>query len=234
MAKNWRGMVLLLLVGSSFAANAPETNVLRWAENLPGCTFTADDDGRYRYGLWTSDLGVVLTVDSQEMQKSLRRTKPTFAVLLTVHYRGKSSLAIDPSAATLEFVKHFHEVRRTLDPQQLATSFQAETDNFAQRITRDIQKHPEKKASLESELEENRQSTTEMLTFLRTRSLHPATLDAGHASTDGWIYFDPRGKWINEWEKQEEFVLRIPLGNQILEFPFALPQSQNDLRLRRR
>jgi len=231
---NLRWMTLLLMVGSSFAANAPQVTVRRWSEGQPGCTFSADDDGRYRYGLWTDDFGVVVAVDSQEMQKSIRRTEPTFAVMVTVHYRGKSSLAFDPAAITLEFVKHFHDVHRALDPEKLAVGFQSDVDRFAEKTAREIQKHPEKKTTLEAELQQSQQNLAEMLAFLRSRSLRAVTIDSTHSEANGWIYFSARGKWLSQWEKQEEFILRIPLHNQTIEFPFALPESFNDLRLRRR
>lgn len=61
-----------LLLSTAGAAPRPEKPAfprLRWTEGLPGCTFSADDDGRYRYGLWTSDFGIVLAVDSQDSKK---------------------------------------------------------------------------------------------------------------------------------------------------------------------
>ena len=89
---------------------APAVLTFRWEEGAPGCTFSRDDDGKYRYGFWTSDFGIVLAVDSQELEKVRRRAQPMFAVLLTVHYRGKDSLDVAPGKITLEFVKHYHDV----------------------------------------------------------------------------------------------------------------------------
>jgi hypothetical protein len=34
--------------------------------------------------------------------------------------------------------------------------------------------------------------------------------------------------------RQEQFLLRIPLGQVVIEFPFTLPPSQGDIRLRTR
>jgi hypothetical protein len=48
------------------------------------------------------------------------------------------------------------------------------------------------------------------------------------------VYFSASSKWIGGWKKQEEFILRIPVANRIIEFPFALPPSEGDLLLRRR
>jgi len=41
---------------------------MRWSEELPGCTFSRADDGMYRYGLWSGDVGIILAVDARELQ----------------------------------------------------------------------------------------------------------------------------------------------------------------------
>jgi hypothetical protein len=48
------------------------------------------------------------------------------------------------------------------------------------------------------------------------------------------VLFSSKSKWIDGLQKQEEFVLRVPFGNRIVEFPFSLPPSEGDLILRRR
>jgi hypothetical protein len=230
-------LFVALLMAISWAVprhHQPALPSLRWAEGQPGCTFSADDDGRYRYGLWTNDFGIVLAVDSQELQKASRRTEPIFAVLLTVRYRGKTSLSLDPGAITLEFVTHSHDLHSTVDPEELAARFRTDSERFSRATEHDIAKHPQKKAELESELQEHQQNIAEMLTFLDARSLRTLTLDAAHPEASGWIYFSASSKWIGGWKKQEEFVLRVPLADQVIEFPFALPPSQDDLLLRRR
>ena len=73
-----------------------------------------------------------------------------------------------------------------------------------------------------------------MLEFLSTRTLRAAKLDAGHPEISGWVLFSTKSKWIGELQKQEEFVLRVPLGGRVVEFPFSLPPSEGDLILRRR
>src|SRR5437879_5892445 len=93
---------------------------LRWAEGQPGCTFSRDKDGKYRYALWTDDYGVVLAVDSQELQLLHKRVEPFSAVHLTLRYRGKGKLTVEPQTATLEFVKHFKLVQPALNPEYLA------------------------------------------------------------------------------------------------------------------
>ena len=207
---------------------------MRWAEGQPGCTFSADEDGRYRYGLWTGDFGVVLAIDSQELQKAARRTEPVFTVMLTLRYRGKDSLSLDPRAITLEFVKHARDLHPALDPSELAARFQADSDRFTKTTEHDIQKHPERKAELESRLHEHQENVAGMVAFLNTRSLRTLRFDPAHTDASGWVYFSASSKWIGDWKKQEEFVLRIPLADRVIEFPFALPPSEGDVLLRRR
>ncbi len=53
-------LLAVLLASSSVSTTAvadknADTSTLRWAEGEPGCTFSRDDDGKYRYGFWTAD-----------------------------------------------------------------------------------------------------------------------------------------------------------------------------------
>ena len=207
---------------------------MRWAEGDPGCTFSADEDGKYRYGLWTDDFGIILAVDSQELQKAVRRVEPLFGVWLTVRYRGRGSISVRPGDISLEFVKHEHAVERSLDPENLAARLQADADAFTEATRREIQKHPEKQAQKESTLQTHLQDVHGTEEFLKSRSLRPATLDPAHTDASGWVFFDARSKWVGDWKKQEEFVLRFPVGERVIAFPFALPPSAGDLLLRRR
>ena len=217
--------------GPDKAAAAP---TLRWEEGQPGCTFSRDDDGKYRYGFWTSDFGIVLAVDSQELEKTRRRGQAMFAVLLTMHYRGKDSVDVAPGKITLEFVKHYHDVHPALDPDSLATKQQNDADALAEESEREIRKHPEKKEQQQAKLTARQKDTADMIEFLRTSSLRAITLDSGHPEASGWVLFSTKSKWIDDLQKQEEFVLRVPFGNRIVEFPFSLPPSEGDLILRRR
>ena len=74
----------------------------------------------------------------------------------------------------------------------------------------------------------------EMIEFLKTRSLRAITLDADHPEASGWVLFSAKSKWIDGLHKQEEFLLRVPLGSRVVEFPFSLPPSEGDLILRSR
>lgn len=234
------GLVVAILLASSAQASPPGTDKtqttpsLRWEEGASGCTFSRDDDGKYRYGFWTADFGIVLAVDSQELEKARRRAQPMFAVLLSVHYRGQDSLEVAPGQITLEFVKHYHDVHAALDPDNLATRQQSDADAFEEETEREIRKHPEKKEEKETLLAARRKDAAEMIEFLKSRSLRAMTLSSGHPDASGWVLFSTKSKWIDDLQKQEEFVLRVPFGDRVVEFPFSLPPSEGDLILRRR
>jgi len=206
---------------------------IRWAEGESGCTFTRGDDGKYRYGLWTEDLGITLAVDSQELQKVRRRPEPMFGVSLILRYRGAGALAAT-AHISLEFVQHFHLVRNSLDPDDLSIQLQNGVTALSDEMQREIRKHPEKKEEREALLQAHEKDVSELQEFLSTHSLRPVKLDPGNPEVSGWVFFSTRSKWIGDWKKREDFVLRIPLGNRIFEFPFSLPPSEGDLILRKR
>ena len=233
-------LLLVMLLPSATEAiarasdKAPAIPASRWEEGQPGCTFSRDDDGKYRYGFWNADFGVVLAVDSQELEKVRRRARPIFSLLLTVRYRGKDSLDVVPGKVSLEFAKHYHDEHNALDADTLARKEQNDADAFVQQTERDMRKHPEKREEREATLAARRKDAAEMIEFLQTRSLRAITLDSGHPEASGWVLFDTKSKWIDDLRKQEEFVLRVPLGNRVVEFPFSLPPSEGDLILRSR
>ena len=207
---------------------------LRWGEDQPGCTFSRDDDGKYRYGLWTASFGIVLAVDSQELEKARRRFQPLLALHLTIHDRGSDPVELSPGKITLEFVKHYHDVHSSLNPDDLANQQRRDVDARAEQTEHDIQKHSDKTQEKQALLAAHRKDAAEMIEFLKTRSLRGGTLDANHREAEGWLYFNTKSKWIDELRKQEEFVLRVPLDGRMVEFPFSLPPSEGDLILRRR
>jgi hypothetical protein len=225
--------VLLVLV-SAVLFGKDEGTILRWTEGLPGCTFSAGDDGLYRYGLWTDDFGIILAVDADELRKARSRTEPTFAVLLTVRYRGNQSLTVNPDAVTLEYVKHDHDKHAALTPADLSARLQKDVDSFSAQLESEIKKHPERKTQEEAILQDRQKSIASMIEFLRTQSLNATQLNPTHSEVSGWVFFAASGKWIGEWKRQEELVLTIRLANRTIEFPFALPPSQGDVLLRKR
>jgi hypothetical protein len=234
-----RVLLALLLAPNRSAATLPKdqsaaARPLRWAEGDPGCTFSRDEDGRYRYGLWVADFGIVLAVDSQELEKVRRRAQHTFSLHLTVRYRGKDSLDVVPDTITLEFVNHYHDSQMAVAPDDLVGKQQEEQKTLTEETARRIRKHPEKKSQEEAAMAERQKNISEMIDFLNTRSLRPVKLGPSQSEASGWIYFKTTSKWIDELHKQEEFILRIPVGDRVIEFPFVLPPSEDDLILRRR
>jgi hypothetical protein len=225
---------ILIMLGLGHASGPPQANLLPWAEGKPGCTFSADEDGKYRYGLRTDEFGIVIAVDADEVRKASLRVAPLFAIFVTVRYRGKESLSFVPTSASLEFASHTHAVQNAIDPDDFAAKLQNEADAFAEEMQRQISKHPEKKLEKESALRADTDTLKQTQEFLRSRSLRPIRLDSSSPETSGWIFFNAKSKWIGDWKKQEEFVLRIPLAGAVIEFPFALPPSQGDVLLRRR
>jgi hypothetical protein len=196
--------LLLALVSAGSASppgsdKTPVTPALRWEEGQPGCTFSRDDDGKYRYGFWTADFGIVLAVDSQELEKARRRGQAMFAVLLTMHYRGKDSVDVAPGKITLEFVKHY-DVHPALHPDSLATKQQSDADALAQETEREIRKHPEKKEEKETLLAAGQKDAAEMIEFLRTRSLR-AINNTGHRT--------PRNQRLGVIQQQEQMDRRL-------------------------
>jgi hypothetical protein len=228
---------LLTLVPFAQAAPPKEKTpapTLRWTEGQAGCTFSRDEDGKYRYSLWTSDYGVMLAVDSQELEKVHRRVEPFFSLEVTVRYRGKNSLELAPSGANLEFVRHFKVVQPALDPESFAQKTQNDADEREHEAQREFRKHPERKEEREKFLQTYQKEVAEFLDFLAKRSLMAVTLDPSNPEASGWVMFSIQSKWIGGWKKPEQFVLRLPMPGRVLEFPFALPAEQGDLILRRR
>jgi hypothetical protein len=64
--------------------------------------------------------------------------------------------------------------------------------------------------------------------------LRPTILDRESPEAKGWVFFNAKNKWIGDWKKREDFVLRIPMENRVYEFPFTVPPVEGDLILRRR
>lgn len=213
---------------------APSPVVVRWEEGSPGCTFSRGSDGKYSYGMWSDDVGVVLSVDAREMQIIRHRIEPIFGVVLMVRYRGGSSIEESPDSITLQFMKHFRTTQNSLDPDAYSDKVQGDADALDAETRRAAAKHPEQKESRQARLQEYEKSANELIEFLRTNSLRPARLDRATPEALGWVFFDTNSKWIGSWKEQEEFVLRFPLAGKLFEFPFKLPPERGELLLRKR
>src|ERR1700731_51340 len=122
---------------------------LRWDEQQPGCTFSRGDDGKYRYGIWSGDVGVVVAVDSRELQITRHRVEPLLAVLITVHNRGTKSVDAAASGITLQFMNHFKVTQSSLDPDSYIRKVQSGADALDDETRREIKKHPEQRAMRE-------------------------------------------------------------------------------------
>jgi hypothetical protein len=212
----------------------PKPPAVRWNEELPGCTFSRSDDGKYRYGLWSGDIGITLAIDAREVQIIHHRIEPIFALLLTVRYRGSQALEVSPESITLQFMKHFKVVQTSLDPDGYAAKVQGDADTLDHEAAREIAKHPEEKEAREARLRAYQKSVSELIEYLSNRSLHPAHLDRGNPEVSGWVFFNTDNKWLGGWKRQEEFVLRLPLAGKVFEFPFKLPPKEGELLLRKR
>jgi hypothetical protein len=228
--------VVLWLFGSNQVAGKTnvERPVIRWTEGQAGCTFARGDDGKYRWGLWSDDLGLTLAVDSQELQEARHRLGQVFGVELTYRYRGKGSLEIRNDNLSLQFVSHHHVIHSSLDPNHLTGRLQSDADELSYQTEREVRKHPEKKDELETKLQNFEKETAEWQEFLSTHSLNSVKLDQAKPEIEGWVFFSIKDRWIGDWKNPEELLLRIPLADRVLEFPFKLPPSQGDLILRKR
>jgi hypothetical protein len=207
---------------------------VRWSEQQPGCTFARGDDGKYRYGLWSGDVGVILAVDAREVQIIRHRIEPIFGVLVTVRYRGAASVEEGADGITLQFMKHFKVVEPAVDPDGYIDKVQADADAFDAETRRTVEKHPEKKEASEARLQEYQKSVNELIEFLSRSSLRPAHLDRATPEATGWVFFDTKSKWLGGWKAQEEFILRLPLDGKMFEFPFKLPPEPGELLLQKR
>lgn len=208
---------------------------VRWDEATPGCTFSTTSDGKYQYGLWSRDLGIILAVDSQEVQIIRHRIEPILGVILAIHYRGQSGgVDVHTDGITLQFVKHFKVVQSSVDPDDYVQKIQADADALNDETRRVVAKHPKEKDAREARLQEYQKSVSELIEFLGKNSLKSVHLDTGNREASGWVFFNTQSKWIGNWKAQEEFVLRVPMEGKVFEFPFKLPPKAGELLLRKR
>jgi hypothetical protein len=224
-------------VGAAPAAmgQAAASPTIHWVQGQPGSTFTRGEDGKYRYGLWSGDLGITVAVDSRELQRARHRLHPFIAILLTYQYKGTKGMEVRNDNLTLEFVNHYHVRQSTLDPEDFSVLYQNVVDALvAEKKEHEVKKHPEKSEEIETTLKAYQEELVEIQEFLCTHALHHSVLDRETPEIKGWIFFNTKSKWIGDWKKREDFVLRIPMDNGVYEFPFIVPPVEGDLILRRR
>jgi hypothetical protein len=237
----WRQFLLLALsltvLSTSDAldsASHEKMPAVRWAEQSPGCTISRGDDGKYRYGLWAENVGIVMAVDSDELEKVHHRHQHFFAILLTIRYRGHDSLDVGTGNISLEFVSHFHVTKTALDPDAFAQKIQADADALNDQTARWVKKHPDHKEQRESFVRAYLKDSAELQEFVGKNSLRATELNSGHPEVSGWVLFSTDNKWIGGWKKQEEFIVRVPLEGKMYEFPFKLPPKPGEVLLRKR
>jgi hypothetical protein len=212
----------------------PSLPALRWDEQRPGCTFSRSEDGKYHYGMWSGDIGVTVSVDSQELEKVRRRHEPFFGVLVGIRYRGQGSLDVNTEGVSLQFLRHFKVIQPALDPDGFAEKIQKDAETQDHETAREVEKHPEQKEAKETYTRAFQKDAAELLEFVSKNGLRPAHLDPGKPEASGWVLFSTNSRWISRWKKPEELVLRIPIEGTIFEFPFQLPPKKGDLILRHR
>ena len=226
-----------LLTLANLAADTSKSaiSVVRWAENAPGCSLQEGQNGRSDYLLSTADYDVKLAVDRQELEKIPHRATPMLGVFLDFRYKGTDRLGVEPQRFTLEFVKHFQIVHHSLRPEKILNQIQRNIEDITDETERHkVKKHLERKQEAEAELQVRLKDYTEMMDFVSTHALRPTVLDTSQSGIGGWVFFAVKDKFIGSWHKPEEFILRIPIKNFVIEFPFSLPPANGTLKLRSR
>jgi hypothetical protein len=229
-------LALIFVTNSATASSGknPRANLIRWEEGSPGCTFARSADGRYRYSVTADDMVVTLAVDSQELEKVRRRHELFFGVALTLRYQGPSEVDVRPGIVSLQFLKHFKVVETALDPDVFSQKVQNDADEFDRQMAREVLKHPEEKDAKQGLVRTFQKETAELQEFLGNKTLKPARLNPGTPEVSGWVLFSTDSTWLGTWKTQEEFLLRVPLGSRVFEFPFKLPPKEGELLLRQR
>jgi hypothetical protein len=243
MGRHWPSARRVLMLVAAMAWLTPlaaskktkgEIPAVRWAEGNPGCTFSRTNDGKDHYGMWSDDVGIVMTVDSQELQKVHRRHELFFAVMLEVRYRGQAALDFTADKISLEFVKHFRVRQPVLNPDDFADKVQNDADTLNDQTAQQVEKHPEQKEQKEAYVRAYLRDSAELEEFVGKNSLRPTRLSPGSEVAAGWVLFNLKSKWIDKWKKREEFILRVPIAAKMFEFPFQLPPKPGEGMLRKR
>jgi hypothetical protein len=224
-----------LFAAAGYATRQPAPATVRWVEGGANCTLNSSNDGHTYYGLSTVDLEITLGVDHQELEKIPHRTIPMIGVLLSFHYKGAGRLEIMPYKYALEFVKHRHVVVNWISPDAMLQRIKTDADNLTDEVEHhQIRKHPELREQKEAELNLRLKDFAELKDFVKLHALNTLTLNATNRFVTGWMFFSTKNKWIGAWHRPERFVLRMPLKDSIVEFPFELPPKGGAFELRRR
>jgi hypothetical protein len=156
-------------------------------------------------------------------------------VFVSFQYKGQQQFEVQQNRFMLEFTKHFQIVQTSLDPDDLLKTLQENVDDLTDEVERhQVKEHPDQKQRLETELQARLKDYTEMMDFISTKALRPVMLDGSNSAVGGWVFFSIKNKFIGPWRRPEQFVLRLPVENVIVEFPFSLPPEAGKVILRHR
>ena len=175
-----------------------------------------------------------MAVDPQELEKIPYRAAPMISVLVSLKNKGNTKLELLQNRYSLEFVKHSHIVQSSADPDAVVRGIQQKIQGANAEAPYQIKKHPEQKGQRETQLQVWLKTQTEMMDFVSTHGLRPTVLDASNTSASGWVFFWAHGRWVGPWQKPEEFILRMPVADEIVELPFSLPPEPGKVELRHR
>lgn len=227
--------VIVLLNSFLRAESQPSLPVVRCTENTSNCSIRQGDDGRTYYKLSSPAFEVILAVDPKELEKIPHRAIRMLTFFLTFNYKGNGQFEIHQRRFALEFSKHRQVVKTSLEPNDMIQRLQEDVDNLTDQVERhEVRKHPERKEQKEGELQARLKDYTEMMDFVSTQSLRYAVLSPAKPATSGWVFFSVQDRWIGSWQKPEQFILRLPVGGFMVEFPFSLPPHSGGIELRRR
>jgi len=125
-------------------------------------------------------------------------------------------------------------VQPALNPDDFAAKIQNDADELDHETAREVAKHPERKEEKETYVRAFQKDSAELLEFVSKNSLRPTQLSSNNSEVNGWVLFSTKSKWIGEWKKKEELILRMPLDGKMFEFPFKLPPKPGEVMLRKR
>jgi hypothetical protein len=140
----------------------------------------------------------------------------------------------DPGTVWLEYVSHYHVMKGSLDPEGFAERIESGAEEVSDETGRQVEKHPEHKEKRETLARAYQKDVAELLEFVNTQTMKPATLSPTFPRVSGWVLFGTNNRWIGKWKKHEELTLRISLADRVLEFPFTLPPKDADVVLKQR
>ena len=225
---------VLVLAACTAAADKSAPRTIRWAEGVPNCTLRAADDGHTYYGLSSGDFEITLAIDRQELAAVPHRALPMIGVFISFQYKGSEKLEVRQDKFALEFLRHHRVVQSALAPAVMLGMLRHGREEVTHQTEKHVRKHPEDKQKEEAELQAKQTDLSDMAGFIQTRALQPMTLDATRRSTAGWVFFSTEDRWIGTLHPPEQFVLRLPVENLTVEFPFQLPPKAGRMELRRR